>query len=280
MLSDHFVFSRDWVGSRSTGYARTRCYRRDETKLARAMTISGAAASSAAGKYTKGWWSFVMTLVNARLGYWMENPRSYRGASVALSGEGGPAPPAAVREHRTRGFWLGYLLREVTGAVHDRTRLVHLSDGGHTGDNLGLMPLIQRRCRTIVVSDAEADAGYGFGSFVHAVRMAQVEENTSIEIDLEPLRPRAAREGHPRRAVATVAVGKVRYPDAPEGTIVYFKATVPSGVPVHVAAYETAHPAFPHESTADQFFDDAQFESYRALGEWLGLQGGGAVPGH
>ncbi|MBI3263663.1 MAG: hypothetical protein HYZ58_11015, partial [Acidobacteria bacterium] len=25
-------------------------------------------------------------------------------------------------------------------------------------------------------------------------------------------------------------------------------------------------PDFPHETTADQFFDDAQFESYRALG--------------
>jgi hypothetical protein len=26
------------------------------------------------------------------------------------------------------------------------------------------------------------------------------------------------------------------------------------------------HPHFPHETTADQFFDEAQFEAYRALG--------------
>ena len=27
------------------------------------------------------------------------------------------------------------------------------------------------------------------------------------------------------------------------------------------------HPDFPHQSTADQFFDEAQWESYRKLGE-------------
>ena len=36
--------------------------------------------------------------------------------------------------------------------------------------------------------------------------------------------------------------------------------------PAPVLNYRSTCPAFPHESTADQFFDDAQFESYRALG--------------
>ena len=31
-------------------------------------------------------------------------------------------------------------------------------------------------------------------------------------------------------------------------------------------SYAIAHPAFPHESTIDQFFTESQFESYRALG--------------
>jgi hypothetical protein len=30
--------------------------------------------------------------------------------------------------------------------------------------------------------------------------------------------------------------------------------------------YKARNPVFPHETTADQFFDDAQFESYRSLG--------------
>ena len=31
-------------------------------------------------------------------------------------------------------------------------------------------------------------------------------------------------------------------------------------------SYATAHPTFPHESTADQWFTESQFESYRSLG--------------
>jgi hypothetical protein len=34
--------------------------------------------------------------------------------------------------------------------------------------------------------------------------------------------------------------------------------------------YRAEHPAFPHESTSDQLFDEAQFEAYRALGEHVG----------
>ena len=34
--------------------------------------------------------------------------------------------------------------------------------------------------------------------------------------------------------------------------------------------YRAEHPTFPHESTADQLFDEAQFEAYRALGEHVG----------
>ena len=31
-------------------------------------------------------------------------------------------------------------------------------------------------------------------------------------------------------------------------------------------SYATAHKTFPHESTADQWFTESQFESYRSLG--------------
>jgi hypothetical protein len=33
-------------------------------------------------------------------------------------------------------------------------------------------------------------------------------------------------------------------------------------------AYRHANPAFPHDTTFDQFFGEAQFESYRALGSF------------
>ncbi|MBS0161677.1 MAG: GNAT family N-acetyltransferase, partial [Nitrospira sp.] len=42
--------------------------------------------------------------------------------------------------------------------------------------------------------------------------------------------------------------------------------------PTDVQDYAARHPAFPHESTSDQFFDEAQFESYRRLGEHVAQQ--------
>jgi hypothetical protein len=34
-----------------------------------------------------------------------------------------------------------------------------------------------------------------------------------------------------------------------------------------VTSYRVEHPEFPHESTDDQFFNEPQWESYRALGQ-------------
>jgi hypothetical protein len=36
-------------------------------------------------------------------------------------------------------------------------------------------------------------------------------------------------------------------------------------------SYSQKHRTFPHESPADQWFDETQFESYRALGEFIGI---------
>jgi hypothetical protein len=39
-----------------------------------------------------------------------------------------------------------------------------------------------------------------------------------------------------------------------------------------VVEYRSRNPAFPHESTADQCFDEGQFEAYRALGQHIAEQ--------
>jgi hypothetical protein len=39
---------------------------------------------------------------------------------------------------------------------------------------------------------------------------------------------------------------------------------------VDVVEFRKRHPEFPHTSTADQFFDESHFESYRALGQHVG----------
>ena len=56
-------------------------------------------------------------------------------------------------------------------------------------------------------------------------------------------------------------------PLAEDGILLYLKATLCGNEPIDVQNYAKDSPAFPHESTADQWFTEAQFESYRTLGQ-------------
>jgi hypothetical protein len=64
----------------------------------------------------------------------------------------------------------------------------------------------------------------------------------------------------------------VRHPDRANGPgeilsrIILLKPVVIDSAPLDVREYSKTHPAFPQESTADQFFNEAQWESYRRLG--------------
>ena len=60
----------------------------------------------------------------------------------------------------------------------------------------------------------------------------------------------------------------IHYPDGTKGRLIYIKSGMTGEEPQDILAYKVAHPAFPHQSTADQWFDESQFESYRALGRF------------
>jgi len=138
--------------------------------------------------------SFALTLLNVRLGQWLENPR-FRGGR---------------RAHRTETgvFWPLYLLREMLGSTDANRRLINISDGGHTGDNLGICPLLKRRCAIIVASDAEADPRHAFGSLTEALRQIYIDENISVDLNLDKLRLDSATG----RTKAHHTVGIIRYP--------------------------------------------------------------------
>ena len=258
--SDYFVFSRLHCGSETTGYMDTAHYRGGETKLARAITISGAAASAAMGHQTFLAQSFALTLLNVRLGQWMENPR-FRGGRRAHRNETGV-------------FWPLYLLREMLGSTDANRRLINVSDGGHTGDNLGICPLLKRRCAVIVAGDAEADPRHAFGSLTEALRQIYIDENISVDINLDDIR----LDSVTGRAKAHHAVGVISYPrvldpdtgvevrPAETGFLVVLKSSFVGDEPAPILNYKQDNPHFPHQTTGDQFFDDDQFESYRALG--------------
>ena len=55
-------------------------------------------------------------------------------------------------------------------------------------------------------------------------------------------------------------------PWPPDGIIIYIKPACYGDEPRDIYEYFKRSETFPHESTADQFFSESQFESYRMLG--------------
>lgn len=216
--------------------------------LATAMAISGAAASPNMGYHTSPAPAFLMTLFNVRLGWWIGNPRSEKGWKDSSPNSAFP-----------------WLLAEMFGLTHAEGRYIYLSDGGHF-ENLGIFELVRRRCRFIVACDAEEDHDFEFGGLGNAIEKCRTDLGIDIELEVEPIRQRDA-EGRSRRHCA---VGRIRYdkadPEAPAGTLLYIKSSVTGDENTDVLRYAARHPAFPHESTGDQWFGESQFESYRALG--------------
>jgi hypothetical protein len=60
--------------------------------------------------------------------------------------------------------------------------------------------------------------------------------------------------------------GEIFYRSGKVGQILYFKSCLTGEEPNDVRDYGRLHPEFPQQSTEDQWFDESQFESYRALG--------------
>lgn len=332
LKSEHFVFSKFFIGSRSTGYASTSEYYYGSTKLSTAMAISAAAISSGMGPIGFAASNFYMTLFNLRTGYWIDNPKHFihRKALQEKQQEAENTPESQAKKkkihwtfwdswglwwekwHNKHPFWLSYVGKELTGALSANTQKVYVSDGGHTGDNLGLIPLIQRQCSTIVVADFEEDSTFSFVSFNQAVRLAKSIYNADIDIDLTQLMPKAGDNGV-LYSPASVVEGIITYNIVEEkkdeegnvinrtfskktAQLIYMKSSVsllkgaaevydenaaPPPVsepaPVYVLNYFRKNPRFPHQSTADQYFDEVQFEAYRMLGEHIGKQAAGRV---
>ena len=179
-------------------------------------------------------------------------------------------PKKETHAGQERGiFWPIYMVKEMFALTDARDRLVNLSDGGHTGDNVGIYPLLQRQCQVIIACDAEADGALAFGSFTKALRYAYVDLGVNLDIDLDMIRP----DPETGRSRSHCTVGRIRYKEEREGKrkkrdnwLIYIKSSMTGDEPAPVENYKQGHEAFPHETTADQFFDDDQFESYRALG--------------
>ncbi|HYP07455.1 MAG TPA: hypothetical protein VER03_14575 [Bryobacteraceae bacterium] len=239
-----FTSTRLHTGSCRLGYRTSTEYGgKDPISLGTAVTVSGAAASPNMGYNSSPLLTIVMMLFNARLGWWLGNPHS-EGNSWKKSGP---------------TFGLRPFLDEMFGLTDDANPWVYLSDGGHF-ENLAIYEAVLRRCRVIVVSDAGCDPKYVYEDLGNAVRKINID--LGIPIVFADGGPCSSRHC----TTARIHYSAVDGPGVEDGVLVYIKPSLNGDEPADVRQYAAANPAFPHESTADQFFEESQFESYRRLG--------------
>lgn len=262
---DSFLLSPLFCGSDATGWRATREWMDDGMTLPTAMAISGAALNPRTGVAGRGptrtpALSFLMQVLNLRLGYWARHPDPDRSRLAQ--------PP--------NYFWPG--IKAALGkGFHELSGAIELSDGGHF-DNTGLYELVRREVATIVISDAGADPGFTFEDLGNAIERVRVDFGVAIrfydpDADLARLLPRAAGDTLYDLKYGLAARGwaraRIDYPSGLEGLLVYIKSTLTRDLPADIYAYKSAYPDFPDQPTGDQFFDEAQFEAYRELGYQL-----------
>lgn len=251
-----FFFSKRYCGyflqggDKENNYCQTDEYLEKEgwLSLSLPMTISGAAASPNGGYHTSPPLAFLMTVFNVRLGWWMQNT-------------------AKEKYWKSKGPSLGlkYLLKELGASVDENSPFVYLSDGGHF-ENLGIYELVRRKCRLIVACDAGADPKYEFEDLGNAIRKCYIDLGVRIDIDTSEIKP--SQEGTNKgRSKQNSTIGLIHYPNGEKmGVLLYIKASMVENEAADIEHYKAIHPDFPHDPTANQFFNESQFESYRKLG--------------
>lgn len=168
-----FTVSPLHCGSYGVGYRRTKTTDKtdpvygghDGLSLGTAVAISGAAASPNMGYHSSPLVTFILTLLNVRLGAWLGNPGLHGDTTFNLG-----YPRFGVRP----------IIAEALGLTDDTNPYVYLSDGGHF-ENLGLYEMVLRRCHYIVVSDAGQDPLCSFADLGESIRKIRIDLGIPIE---------------------------------------------------------------------------------------------------
>ena len=269
---DAFLLSPKYCGSTATGWRKTACYmQKDPLTLATAVAISGAAANpntgaGGSGPTRKPLLSLLMSLLNVRLGYWVPHPNPDKSKFQKV----GNHFRAAYHELSSRGY-----------AEHQK--LLQISDGGHF-ENLGVYELVRRKVKLIICCDGSTDPEFNFTDLQVLVRRIGTDFGAKIKFNkdnyLERIIPRdpdpqKVIDRDPNTDAYPIGIkfaergyikGKIIYRDRSKGTLILLKTTMIKGLGIRLKGYKGAHPDFPDQSTADQFFDEDQFEAYRELG--------------
>jgi len=267
---DSFMLSPLYSGSDATGWVRTENLGDGELTLATAVAISGAAANPNAavaglGVTRNRLVSFLMSVLNIRLGYWLPNPKK--------------------RSEYLRRFWpnlwMPGLRQGLLGrGLHEWANFIELTDGGHF-ENTALYELIRRRVRVIVAVEAGQDKVCTLDDLANAIERARVDFGVHIRFDERDWDLHFLRwEEKVGLAARGFAIGTIRYPTIPQpekgpptyidGVILYIQAIPVWDMRPDTQSYWRRHKDFPNEPTSNQFFEEEQLEAYRELGLRIG----------
>jgi hypothetical protein len=274
--------------------------------LGRWMSISGAAFTTAAGSMTTVPMAILAGMFNVRLGYWWDSgvqPPTSRWLDRVL-----PVQSAFIDEMfaRTRGtacrLWNlsdGGHFENMGGYELIRRRLPIIvivdaeADPDYTFD--GLAALVRKarldfgaEVRFLNAEQLDCPPGANgphpappfpetvrryFGD-LDALRRGEWLSERLTDVEGTATRRYTLAVDRTRPSQAHAALARVVYGKpgdvAASSWLVYVKATLTGDEPEDVCHYHRSHPDFPQEPTSDQFFDEAQWESYRRLGQHIG----------
>ncbi len=184
---DYFLLSPLYCGAKLVDYVKTADFPgyKDMT-LPAATTISAAAVNPGMGNYSNKVLSVFMTIFNARLGFWVNNPLK------------------RLTQSDYTVWWPMYFFYELLSKINTNNRKLNISDGGHI-ENLGIYELLRRRCRLIIAVDAGADPLGTFSDLNNLTIRARNELGIALQFREHPedmLTPRPSHGYAKKRFVA------------------------------------------------------------------------------
>jgi hypothetical protein len=251
-----FLFSKLFCGSNATGYEPTAGWMGGDYTLEDAVAVSGAAVSPvhAQNPLIMG----LLLLFNIRLGQWVDTPGKRKLFRWFVS-------PFHV-------FW--NLPRR-----YENRKIRFITDGGHV-ENLGIEPLLKRRCRLIVAVDAGQDEDYAYADFARLMRRMRLNDGITLvtpgdsdkPLSMINMRPNESNDKERAKFVTSnVMLAEIRYPEADESDpsyLIYLKSCLTGREPLELIQI-AERSDFPHDSTSDQFLTPERFDAYRLLGNYL-----------
>ena len=255
------------------------------------IAISGAAFGTGMGQNTSLGTSLLTGLANIRLGYWWD---SHVAPSERKESEVDPGFTGWVGRQFSSLFPVqSYLLDEWLARFHGPARQHwYLSDGGNF-ENTAIYEFLRRRVPYVICCDCGADPDYNFTDMANLVRKARIDFGAEVRIlSREEVRGVLSQSGHivedefirqfggpeqfdagrqdghqPHAVLAAVCFTAANLKNNEYALILFLKPALSGDEPLDLWEYHIERADFPQEPTTEQFFDEAQWESYRKLGE-------------